>query len=121
MSQDPNEDPVEALRKLANAEIIAGQLNNTPTSIDNSAEAAKATVKLAKADKDKPEIAFASKIAMQSAFMVEKYRSLLKGSTHSGLLTQSMIYAYQKGIQDVIKLLLKGEDEKPNQQVQKEG
>ncbi len=41
-------------------------------------------------------------------FLVEKYRALLKGHT-SSLVTQSMIFAYQKGLNDAIKLLQKEE------------
>jgi hypothetical protein len=96
MSTDDTQDPVEVIRKQVETEMITG--------VKPLAE-----VKLEKRE-PKPEVALASKLYMKLPIMTEKYRALLKGTTKSGLFTNSMIYAYQKGMQDAIKLLLKGND-----------
>ncbi len=47
----------------------------------------------------------ATKLFKEMDFMSQQYKALIQHT--GGLVTSSMVYAYSKGIQDVIKLILK--------------
>lgn len=62
---------------------------------------------LVKAEKERLLILLMS----NSARMAAEYKQLVKPT--GGLLTNSMVYAYSKGLNDALKLLTKDENEKP--------
>jgi hypothetical protein len=59
------------------------------------------TIKIKKEEKDK----IVTYLITRSEDMVSDYRNTIKHS--GGLLTQSMTFAYSKGVNDIIKLITK--------------
>ena len=73
-------------------------------------------VKLAAKSEEAKKAAFAErqrlilKLVKNQAPMAADYRNLIK--KNGSLLTQSMVYAYSKGLNDALKLITKESDEK---------
>lgn len=54
------------------------------------------------------QLRLAAKLYNDAQFMTQQYKALIQHT--GGLVTSSMVYAYSKGIQDAIKLILKEND-----------